>query len=314
MSLGDCRSDRVSEALAGCCDPAEAVRHITGARLSIRLSLEADEIAARRRSENRRPDRQQESTVGRVQSKIALVTGGASGIGLATAKLLHDEGAKVIIADLENRREQALSRAGAAISFCVLDVTCEDAWAATMDTLLREHGGLDILVNNAGVALLKDIETTSFEEWRRLMAVNVDGVFLGCKHGIGVMKTRGGGSIINMSSAAGIVGYGNLAAYSASKGAVRLLTKSVALHCARKGYNIRCNSVHPSFVQTPMLETMIASARDPARRRTAYAAAAPLNRLAQPIDVAQTILFLASDESAFTTGAEMLVDGGLTAG
>jgi NAD(P)-dependent dehydrogenase (short-subunit alcohol dehydrogenase family) len=180
--------------------------------------------------------------------------------------------------------------------------------------MVRNYGGLDILVNNAGVALLKDIETTSLEEWRRLMSVNVDGVFLGCKYAIEVMKTRRGGSIINMSSVVGIVGYRDLAAYSATKGAVRLLTKSVALHCARKGYNIRCNSVHPSFVQTPMLEAMIAGARDPARLQAACMAAAPLNRLAQPIDVARTILFLASDESAFTTGAEMIVDGGLTAG
>jgi NAD(P)-dependent dehydrogenase (short-subunit alcohol dehydrogenase family) len=255
-----------------------------------------------------------EAKLGRVQNKIALITGGASGIGLTTAKLLDDEGAKVVIADLEARREQALAGVGTAVTFQALDVTSEDAWAATMDMLVRDHGGLDVLVNNAGVALLKDIEATGIDEWRRLMAVNVDGVFLGCKHAIGVMKSRGGGSIINISSAAGIVGDGNLAAYSASKGAVRLLTKSVALHCARKGYNIRCNSVHPSFVQSPMLEAMIGQASDPARMRTAYAAAAPLGRLAQPIDVAQMILFLASDESAFTTGAEMLVDGGLTAG
>jgi 3(or 17)beta-hydroxysteroid dehydrogenase len=250
----------------------------------------------------------------RVQNKIALVTGGASGIGLATVKLLHEEGAEVIIADLEARRREARSSAGAEIAFHALDVTSEDDWASIFCMMVRNYGGLDILVNNAGVALLKDIEATSFEEWRRLMSVNVDGVFLGCKHAIDVMKTRQGGSIINISSVAGIVGYSDLAAYSATKGAVRLLTKSVALHCARKGYNIRCNSVHPSFVQTPMLEAMIAGARDPARMKAACMAAAPLNRLARPIDVARTILFLASDESAFTTGAEMIVDGGLTAG
>ncbi len=252
--------------------------------------------------------------LGRVHNKIALVTGGASGIGLATVKLLHDEGAEVIIADLEAQRKEALSATGADIAFHALDVTSEDGWASTIGMMVRDYGGLDILVNNAGVALLKDIETTSLEEWRRLMSVNVDGVFLGCKYAIEVMKARRGGSIINMSSVAGIVGHRDLAAYSATKGAVRLLTKSVALHCARKGYNIRCNSVHPSFVQTSMLEAMIAGARDPARMRAACMAAAPLNRLAQPIDVARTILFLASDESAFTTGAEMIVDGGLTAG
>src|ERR1051326_7803421 len=145
------------------------------------------------------------------------------------------------------------------------------------------------------------------------MAVNLDGTFLGCKHAVRVMKGRGGGSIVNMSSVAGLIGSGNLAAYSASKGGVRLLTKSVALHCARKGYNIRCNSVHPSFVETPMLRAMIAAGRDPPRVAANYTSAAPLGRLAQPIEVARAILFLASDESAFTTGAELVVDGGLTA-
>ena len=169
------------------------------------------------------------------------------------------------------------------------------------------------MVNCAGVVLLKDIETTTLEEWRSLMAVNLDGTFLGCKHALRVMKDRGGGSIVNMSSVAGIIGSGNLAAYSASKGGVRLLTKSVALHCARKGYNIRCNSVHPSFVETPMLRSMIESARDPKKLENNFAQAAPLGRLAQPDEIARTILFLASDESAFTTGAELVIDGGLTA-
>jgi 3(or 17)beta-hydroxysteroid dehydrogenase len=146
------------------------------------------------------------------------------------------------------------------------------------------------------------------------MAVNLDGTFLGCKHAVRVMKDHGGGSIINMSSVAGIVGYGSLAAYGASKGGVRLLTKAVALHCARKGYNIRCNSVHPSFVETPMLQSIIASARDPEKMAANCTAAAPLGRIAQPEEIARTILFLASDESAFTTGAELVVDGGLTAG
>ena len=169
-------------------------------------------------------------------------------------------------------------------------------------------------LNCAGVSLLKDIEATTLDEWRSLMAVNLDGTFLGCKHAIRVMKDRGGGSIVNMSSVAGLVGAANLAGYSASKGGVRLLTKSVALHCARKGYNIRCNSVHPSFVETPMLQSMLAAARDPRKLETNYAKAAPLGRLAKPIEIARTILFLASDESAFTTGAEVVVDGGLTAG
>jgi len=145
------------------------------------------------------------------------------------------------------------------------------------------------------------------------MAVNLEGVFLGCKHAVRVMKGNGAGSIVNMSSVAGIIGHGGLPAYCASKAGVRLLTKSVALHCARKGYNIRCNSVHPSFADTPMLQTMVASARNPEKTLALYRAAAPLGRLARPFDVAQTVLFLASDESTFTTGAELVVDGGLTA-
>jgi 3(or 17)beta-hydroxysteroid dehydrogenase len=252
--------------------------------------------------------------MGRVQGKVALVTGGASGIGRAIAELLAEEGAAVIVADLASRQsENAVSALAQRGSFRALDVTREDAWIDVTDAAVSEFGRLDVLVNNAGIALLKDIEATTLEEWRSLMAVNLEGVFLGCKHAVRVMKGHGGGSIVNMSSVAGIIGHGGLPAYCASKGGVRLLTKSVALHCARKGYNIRCNSVHPSFADTPMLQRMVASARDPEKTQANYRAAAPLGRLARPIEVAQTVLFLASDESAFTTGAELVVDGGLTA-
>ncbi len=253
--------------------------------------------------------------MGRVQGKVALVTGAASGIGLATAELLLDEGAKVVLTDLEKRRSApALAALGQRARFLGLDVTDEENWIAITDAIVSEFGQLDILVNCAGVALLKDIEATTLDEWRTLHAVNLDGTFLGCKHAVRVMKDRGGGSVVNLSSVAGLVGAGNLAAYSASKGGVRLLTKSVALHCARKGYNIRCNSVHPSFVDTPLLQSMIEGARDPQKMQANVEKAAPLGRLALPIDVARTILFLASDELAFTTGAEFVVDGGLTAG
>jgi 3(or 17)beta-hydroxysteroid dehydrogenase len=249
----------------------------------------------------------------RVQDKVALVTGGASGIGFATAQLLAAEGARVVIGDLDGaagaRADAALGGRG---TFLALDVTREDQWIATIDAIVRDFGGLDILVNNAGIALSQDFETTTLDDWRRLMAVNLDGVFLGCKHAVRVMKARGG-AIVNLSSVAGLIGDPRLAAYCASRGGVRLLTKSVALHCARRGYGIRCNSVHPSFVDTPMLDGMLARARDPEKARAGYAAAAPLGRIAQPDDVARMILFLASDESAFTTGAEFVVDGGLTA-
>jgi 3(or 17)beta-hydroxysteroid dehydrogenase len=252
--------------------------------------------------------------MGRVQDKVALVTGGASGIGFATAQLFVEEGATVVVADRDVAASTAaVAELGQRTHFRRLDVTREDEWVAVADAVVRDFGRIDSLVNNAGVVLFKDFEATTLEEWRDLMAVNLDSVFLGCKHAVRVMKDRGGGSIVNMSSVAGMVGHGSLAAYCASKGGVRLLTKAVALHCAHKGYNIRCNSVHPSFAETPMLQSMIASARNPEKLAAGFASAAPLGRLAQPIEIARTILFLASDESAFTTGAELVVDGGLTA-
>ncbi len=252
--------------------------------------------------------------MGRVQDKVALITGGASGIGLATAELLAREGARVMVADIDrDAAARAVAALGPPATAHPLDVTREADWIAATDAVVRDCGRLDILVNNAGIALLKDIEATTLEDWRGLMAVNLDGAFLGCKHAVRVMKERGGGSIVNLSSVAGMIGDPSLAAYCASKGGVRLLTKSVALHCARRGYHIRCNSVHPSFVQSPMLEAMIAGARNPEKMRANVAAASPVGRLAKPVEVAQTILFLASDEAAFTTGAELVVDGGLTA-
>jgi 3(or 17)beta-hydroxysteroid dehydrogenase len=254
--------------------------------------------------------------MGRVQDKVALITGGASGIGLAAATLFAAEGASVVVADRDEAAGRSAAAALARASFHRLDVTREDDWIAVTDAVVRDHGRLDIAVNSAGVVLFKDIEATTLDEWRALMAVNLDGTFLGCKHAVRVMKDRGdggGGAIVNMSSVAGLIGAGNLAAYSASKGGVRLLTKSVALHCARKGYAIRCNSVHPSFAETPMLQSMIATARNPEKLAANFTNAAPLGRLAQPVEIARTILFLASDESSFTTGAELVVDGGLTA-
>ena len=250
----------------------------------------------------------------RVKDKIAIVTGAAGGIGQATAALLVAEGARVVLTDIAAEAgAAAAARLGGRASFKRLDVSDAAQWQQVLGETETEFGGLDVLVNNAGIALMKDIETTSLEEWRQVHAVNLDGVFLGCRHAIGAMKRRGGGSIVNVSSIAGMIGHHSLAAYCSSKGGVRLLTKSVALHCARRGYNIRCNSVHPSFAATAMVEAMIEQARDPAKMREAVTRAAPLGRLAEPIDVARTILFLASDESAFTTGAEFVVDGGATA-
>ena len=184
-------------------------------------------------------------------------------------------------------------------------MTDDEAWRAVGDGVVARCGGLDILVNNAGVVVVASIESIALEDWRRVQRVNVDGTFLGCGHGVRVMKARGG-AILNMSSVSGIVGGHNLVAYNAAKGAVRFLTKSVALHCARQGYGVRCNSIHPGFVETRMLEDIAAGAggRDPEALREKLRAGVPLGRNAEPDEVAALAAYLASDEAAFATGAE----------
>jgi 3(or 17)beta-hydroxysteroid dehydrogenase len=248
---------------------------------------------------------------GRLAGKVALITGAASGIGRATAGLFHAQGAKVAATD---RSEAGLKTLGADADLTLVqDVTDEARWRAVVDEVLAAFGRLDILVNSAGIAILGNIETTTLADWRKVHAVNSDGVFLGCREAVRAMKASGSGSIVNLSSVAGIIGDGSSLAYCASKGAVRLMTKSAALHCARAGYKIRVNSVHPSFAETPMVLEGIARARDPERIRAGLERAAPMGRMGKAEEVANTILFLASDESSFTTGAEFMVDGGLTA-
>jgi len=254
----------------------------------------------------------------RVAGKIALVTGAASGIGRAIARTLAEQGATVMVADIEENAALAvvaeIGEEGGRAEVVALDVTDEDQWATALDGVAERHGRLDILVNNAGIVTGDaSIEDLTLDAWRRIQAVNSEGVMLGCKHGVRVMKRTGGGSIVNISSIAGIVGAPHLSAYCASKGAVRILTKSVALHCARKGYGIRCNSVHPSYTDTPMVDRMVAQRDDPERMRAALQAASPLGRLGSPADVAAAVLYLASDDAAFVTGAELVVDGGVTA-
>ena len=248
---------------------------------------------------------------GRLAGKVALITGAASGIGRATAALFHGQGAKVVATD---RNEAGLKSLGADADLVLAqDVTDEARWREVVDAVLAAFGRLDILVNSAGIGVLGNIEQATLSDWRLTNAINVEGAFLGCREAVRAMKDRGGGSIVNLSSVAGIVGDAQSAAYCASKGAVRLLTKSVALHCAKAGYAIRCNSVHPSFTSTPMVETFIARSRDPERTREGLSRASPMGRLGRPKEVAQAILYLASDESSFVTGAELVVDGGLTA-
>jgi NAD(P)-dependent dehydrogenase (short-subunit alcohol dehydrogenase family) len=248
---------------------------------------------------------------GRLAGKAALVTGAASGIGRATVALFHAEGAKVAATD---RNEAGLAGLeGVADLLLAQDVTDEARWRAVVDAAVAAFGRLDILVNSAGIALKGNIETATLDEFRLTEAVNVEGTFIGCREAIRAMKGKGGGSIVNLSSVAGVIGDAQSAAYCASKGAVRLLTKSAALHCGRAGYNIRLNSVHPSFADTPMVQELIASSKNPERVREGLMRAAPMGRMGRAEEVANAILYLASDESSFTTGIELMVDGGLTA-
>ena len=252
--------------------------------------------------------------MGRLEGKTALVTGAASGIGLQTSIRLAEEGARVMMTEinLEEGLQQA-EKLGATATFLKLDITEEEEWISVLDETVKRFDRLDILVNSAGMVLIADVEQITLEDWRKVHAVNLDGTFLGCKHGVRVMKEFGAGSIINLSSVSGMIGGFNLAAYNSSKGAVRMLTKSVALHCARAGYGIRCNSIHPTFIETPMLESMIRNSPDPERARQTLVRQVPLRRIGKPDDVANMIVYLASDESTFVTGTEMVIDGGVIA-
>jgi NAD(P)-dependent dehydrogenase (short-subunit alcohol dehydrogenase family) len=238
----------------------------------------------------------------RLQDKIVLITGAAGAIGLAVAAAVTREGGRAIATDLAGR--PGIDHA--------LDVTAEDSWRSVLAEVDRVHGRLDGLVNAAGIAFLGSIEDTDFATWRRVLAVNLDGTFLGCKHALALLK-HGGGAIVNLSSISGIVGGHNLAAYNASKGGVRLLTKSVALHGARLRPAVRCNSVHPAFLEGPMVDDILAQTGRPDIARGQLTRDIPLGRLGAPSEVAEMCVYLLSDESGFVTGAEFIIDGGLTA-
>jgi NAD(P)-dependent dehydrogenase (short-subunit alcohol dehydrogenase family) len=235
---------------------------------------------------------------------IVLVTGAAGTLGRATMQAVRAAGGTVLATDL--RPSDGIDLAH--------DVTSEADWAAVIAECDTRHGRLDGLVNNAGVVHLGSIEDTSLEDWRRVMAVNADGVFLGCKAAWPLLQRSRAPAIVNLSSVSGLIGGANLAAYNASKGAVRLLTKSVALHGARNDPPIRCNSVHPAFVEGAMADDLAGAARDPARARAKMAASIPLRRLARPDEVAASIVHLLSPAASFITGSEMVIDGGLVAG
>jgi len=208
--------------------------------------------------------------------------------------------------------EEIRRRGGDAI-FIQQDVADEAGWDQVIRTVIERYKKLDVLVNNAGVALAKDVEHTTLEEWRWLMSINLDGVFLGTKHAIQAMKANRSGSIVNLSSIEGLIGDPNLAAYNASKGGVRLLTKSAALYCAKAGYNIRVNSVHPGYIWTPMVENYLKSQGDAAAGRKMLDSLHPIGHVGEPDDIAYGVLYLVSDEAKFVTGTELVIDGGYTA-
>ena len=253
--------------------------------------------------------------MGQVQDKVAFVTGGASGIGAACARTLAREGAKVVVTDLDDARGNALvaeiGAAGGQAIYLHQDVTDEAGWPPAIAATEKAFGGLHVLVANAGIAIMGTAIDMSLADFRRQNAVNVDGVFLTMKYGIPAMRRSGGGSIIMMSSVAGLRGSAGLAGYSASKGAVRLFAKSIALECAIAEDNIRVNSVHPGIIVTPIWTKMPNAPLDPdeiARNSV------PLGKPADPQEIANGVLFLASDASAHMTGSELVIDGGLTAG
>lgn len=242
----------------------------------------------------------------RLQGKTALVTGGASGLGEAIAHRYVAEGASVIIGDIDEAGGQAVAQAiGQAASFIKLDVSNADDWARAMEVADR----LDILVNNAGITTHGSIEDVTIEQFRHEFEVDVIGVFLGCKYGVGKMKDHGG-SIINMSSLCGVRAQGDLVAYNAAKAAVTHMTKSVALHCAAKGYGIRCNSIHPGVIRTAILDKVLAQVPNPDEVYAGWVSTHPIGRIGTPEEIAAAAVYLGSDESGFTTGAELRVDGG----
>jgi NAD(P)-dependent dehydrogenase (short-subunit alcohol dehydrogenase family) len=254
----------------------------------------------------------------RLANKVAVVTGGAAGIGKASAERFAAEGATVIAADKDQARATGVVADMLSVDqhvvFFSLDVASETQWMHLVESVERDYGGIDILLNNAGIELMKPLVETTLEEWNHVMSVNVTGTFLGMKHVIPVMMRRGGGSIINMSSEAGFVGTGCWAAYTASKGAVRLLTKDVALEFA--GYGVRVNSIHPGIIQTEMWDRLDAllEADSATSKGSALPSVPPipLCRRGTPGEVANLALFLASDESSYCTGSEFVVDGGDT--
>lgn len=260
-------------------------------------------------------------TAQRVKGKVALITGAAQGIGEEIATLFAKEGALVIVSDIDDEKGKLVaSKIGKNAIYLHLDVRHERDWSQVIGAILKKFSKLDILVNNAGITGFQegfgpqDPEHASLESWKEVHAVNLDGVFLGCKYAIGVMKASKNCSIINISSRSGLVGIPGAVAYASSKAAIRNHTKSVALYCCNQGYEIRCNSIHPAAILTPMWDPMLGTGSERQIAMDQITKDIPMKRMGMPDDVANAALFLASDESKYITGIELTIDGGLLAG
>lgn len=248
----------------------------------------------------------------RYSDKVALITGGASGIGAATAKLIASEGGKVYITDINDELGQKTAKAINAV-YTHQDVSKEEDWQRVMKMIFAAEARLDVLVNNAGIFMRASIEETDMSIWQRTIDVNLTGTMLGCREAIKIMKKNPGGpkgSIINVSSITGFIGLASGAAYTASKGGVRLMSKSVAVHCAREYKNIRCNSLHPGAIDTPMNQAAFDASGDPEGVRAFFEGIQPIGRMGTSDENAEAIAFLGSDEARFITGTELVVDGG----
>ncbi len=245
--------------------------------------------------------------MGRLDKKVAIITGGVKGFGLAMAKLFVKEGAKVVITDVDDKHaDEAIAEIGQAdATFIKQDVSQEAGWEPVFKHAVEKFGTVNVLVNNAGILSFNDAETIDLETWHKILSIDLDGVMLGTKYAIKYMKENGG-SIVNMSSIAGLIGISNLYAYNAAKGGVRMITKSAALYCAEKHYAIRVNSVHPGYAHTPMVDAY-------PELRQQLESLHPMQRLGTAEEIANAALYLASDESSFSTGSELVVDGGYTA-
>ena len=255
---------------------------------------------------------------GRVAGKKAFITGGAQGLGAAMARMLAQEGAKVSIADINHHGAKAVAAEinaalGEDTAFAFpLDVTKEDQWIYALEEADAAMGGISVLVNNAGISRGGNIEQLSYEDWKLVMSVNVDSVFLGTKHALRYMRAHQPGSIINISSIAGLIAAHNSPVYNASKAGVWLLSKGIALHCAKQGLDIRSNSIHPTFIDTPILDPL-RQQFGPEVAHGKLARQTPLGHIGEPGDIASAVIYLASDESKFMTGAELKLDGGISA-